>query len=84
MTTGPAWLIDWVSGDNRSWSTAYLAAISGYPSITVPAGYLFGLPVGLSFIASAFQESTLIRLASGFEAATRIRKPPRFAMSAGT
>ncbi len=83
MTTGPAWLIDWVSGDNRSWSTAYLAAISGYPSITVPAGYLFGLPVGLSFIGSAFQEPTLIRLASGFEAATRVRKPPRFATSAG-
>jgi amidase len=84
MSTGPTWLIDWVSGDNRSWSTAYLAAISGYPSITVPAGHLFGLPVGLSFTASAFQEPTLIRLASGFEAATRARRPPGFALSAGT
>ncbi|NIA67114.1 amidase [Pelagibius litoralis] len=81
-TTCAPWLIDWVNGDNRFGSSAYLAAISGYPSITVPAGYLFGLPVGLSFIARAYQEPALIRFAYAFEQATQIRVPPGFAETA--
>ncbi len=81
-TTCAPWLIDWVNGDNRAGSSAYLAAVSGYPSITVPAGYLFGLPVGLSFIASAWQEPTLIRLAHTFEQTTRVRVPPQYLTTA--
>ncbi len=77
-TTSAPWLIDWVNGDNRSGSTAYLAAVSGYAGITVPAGYLHGLPVGLSFIGGAFSEPALIGLAHAFERATRVRKVPEF------
>ncbi len=78
-TTSTPWLIDWVNGDNRSGSTAYLAAVSGYPAITVPAGYLHGLPVGLSFIGGAYREPALIGLAHAFERMTQIRRPPEFA-----
>jgi amidase len=78
---GPAWMIDLVNGDGgRSWdmdSTSY-AAVAGYPHITVPAGYIFGLPVGISFFASAWQEPTLIKLAYAFEQATQVRVPPQF------
>ncbi len=69
---GPAWLIDLVNGDGgSSWdmdSTSY-AAVAGYPHITVPAGYIFGLPVGISFFAGAWQEPALLRLAYAFEQA---------------
>ena len=75
-TTSMPWLIDNVNGDNRSFSSAYLAAVAGYPSITVPAGYVHGLPVGLSFFASAWQEPLLIRLASAFEFVGQVRQPP--------
>jgi len=81
-TTCAPWLIDWVNGDNRSGSSAYLAAIAGYPSITVPAGYLYGLPVGVSFVASAWQEPVLIRLAHAFERATQVRVPPQYLTTA--
>ena len=78
---GPAWMIDLINGDGiRSWdvdNTSY-AAVAGYPHITVPAGYIFGLPVGLSFFAGAWQEPTLIRLAYAFEQATQVRVPPKF------
>jgi amidase len=78
---GPAWMIDLVNGDGgRNWdmdSTSY-AAVAGYPHITVPAGYIFGLPIGLSFFAGAWQEPTLIRLAYAFEQATQVRVPPKF------
>lgn len=78
---GPAWMIDLINGDGvRSWdsdSTSY-AAVAGYPHITVPAGYIFGLPVGISFFASAWQEPTLIKLAYAFEQATQVRVPPQF------
>ena len=80
-TGGPAWLIDLVQGDGgRSWDTqsTTLPAVSGYPHITVPAGYVFGLPVGLSFYATAWQEPTLIGLAYAYEQATMVRVPPRF------
>ena len=79
-TEGIPWLIDLVHGDPSSagTGTAGVAAVSGQPHITVPAGYIYGLPVGLSFIGRAFSEPTLFRLAYAFEQATKIRKPPMF------
>lgn len=78
---GPAWLIDLINGDGgRSWemdSTSY-AAVAGCPHITVPAGYIFGLPVGISFFGGAWQEPQLIKLAYAFEQATQVRVPPKF------
>ncbi len=77
---GPAWMIDLANGDAINWDmeSTSPAAVAGYPHITVPAGYIFGLPVGISFFAGAWQEGTLIRLAYAFEQATKIRKPPEF------
>ena len=77
-TTGPAWLIDLVNGDHYGGSCTSPAAVAGYPHITVPAGFVFGLPVGLSFFASAWQEPTLIKLAYAFEQAIKVRQPPRY------
>lgn len=78
---GPSWMIDLVNGDGgRNWdmdSTSY-AAVAGYPHITVPAGYIWGLPIGISFFAKAWQEPTLIKLAYAFEQAAKVRKPPQF------
>jgi amidase len=79
-TGGPAWLIDLVNGDAINWDmeSSSPPAVAGYPHITVPAGRIFGLPVGLSFIARAWHEPTLIKLAYAFEQATHFRKPPEF------
>lgn len=76
-TTSAPWLIDLVNGDNRTGSCSRPPAVAGYPHISVPAGYVLGLPVGLSFFAGAYQESVLIRLAYAFEQATKTRRPPR-------
>lgn len=75
---GPAWLIDLVNGDMETGGSSSLAAVTGYPSITLPAGFVFSLPVGISFIGGAWSEPTLVRLAYAFEQRTKIRKPPRF------
>jgi amidase len=84
-TGGPAWLIDLVNGDSGTASApgpSTVAAVAGYPHITVPAGFARGLPVGLSFIGRAWSETTLIKLAYAYEQATKHRKPPTFAATA--
>jgi amidase len=78
LTSGTAWLIDTVNGDADSGGCSSPAAIAGYPHITVPAGLHRGLPLGLSFFASAYSEGTLIKLASGFEHLAGARNVPRF------
>jgi amidase len=78
-TGGPAWMIDLVNGDNyRGGGFSSPAAVAGYPHITVPAGYVFGLPVGLSFFSTAWTEGKLIKYAYAFEQATKVRKAPSF------
>jgi len=82
-TGGPAWLIDLVNGDcSGAGGNSSIAAVAGYPTITVPAGYSFGLPVGMSFIGKPWTEATLIKLAYAYEQAAKPRKPPRFLSTA--
>jgi amidase len=76
-TGTPAWTTDVINGDHFEFATSGLAAIVGYPIINVPMGNVFGLPVGISFIGTAFSEPTLIKLSSGFEHATRARIVPK-------
>jgi amidase len=75
-TNGPAWMIDHVNGDTFSIGSSSLAAISGYPNITVPAGFVSELPIGLSFIGKAWNEKQLIEIAYAFEQATGVRRAP--------
>jgi amidase len=72
------WPIDALLGDHGLGGSSTAAAVAGYPNITVPAGYAFGLPVGIMFTGRAWSEPTLIKLAFAFEQGTRHRKPPRF------
>ncbi len=81
-TGGPAWTIDLINGDHFLGSSSTPAAVAGYPSITIPIGYAFGLPVGLSFIGRAWSEGTLIRLTYAYEQATKLRRPPRLLATA--
>lgn len=75
---GVAWMTDLVSGDCGVFESSSLAAVAGYPNITVPAGYIQGLPAGISFFGRAFSEPTLIKIAYAFEQATKALKPPKF------
>jgi len=77
-TDGPAWVTDLVNGDHYLGGSSQAAAVAGYPSITVPAGDVFGLPVGISFIGGAYQEGKLIKLAYSYEQASRHRYAPSF------
>jgi amidase len=77
-TGGPAWPTDWINGDHFTGGYSTASAVAGYPHITVPAGYLFGLPVGISFFGRAWSEATLIKYAYAFEQATKARRAPQF------
>ena len=84
-TTGPAWKTDAVDGDHVEGEGATsLAAIAGYPHLTVPMGYVRGLPVGLSFMAGAWQEADLLRLGYAYEQASRLREAPSYIPSLET
>jgi amidase len=75
-TGGPAWLTDCIVGDHFGGGSSSPAAVAGYPNITVPSGYVAGLPIGISFMGRAWSEPVLLRIAFGYEQATRWRKPP--------
>ena len=77
-TGQPAWLTDFVKGDASGGGFTQAAAVAGYPHITVPAGFVRGLPVGLSFVRTAWSESTLIGLAYAYEQASKARRPPQY------
>ncbi len=77
-TGGPAWVTDLVNGDHFGGSSSGYPAAAGYPNVTVPAGAVHGLPVGVSFFGRAWSEPTLIRIAYAFEQATRARLVPAF------
>ena len=81
-TGGPAWVTDLVNGDHFGGSSSQFAAVAGYPNVTVPAGFVHGLPVGVSFFGRAWSEPTLIRIAYAFEQATRHRRAPRLLATA--
>jgi len=81
-TGGPAWLTDLINGDTPGASFSTPAAVAGYPHITVPAGFVAGLPIGLSFVGTAFTEAKLIGFAYAFEQATQHRRAPSFAQTA--
>ena len=78
VTAGPAWPIDWVNGDRFTGGASGYPAVAGYPSITVPAGHVSGLPVGILFMGKPWGEGRLLQLAFGFEQATKARRPPEF------
>ena len=77
-TGGPAWTIDLINGDHSGGGSSNAAAVAGYPNINVTAGFIDGLPVGISFFGRAWSEPTLIKLAYSFEQATKARQAPRF------
>ncbi len=77
-TGGPAWVIDLLNGDHFGGGFSSASAAAGYPHVTVPAGFVAGLPVGLSFFAGAWADARLLRYAHAFEQATRLRRPPTF------
>lgn len=77
-TGGPAWLTDLVDGDHSGGGSSNAAAVAGYPNINVPAGFIFGLPVGISFFGRAWGEPALLKIAYGFEQLVKARQKPQF------
>jgi amidase len=82
LTNGPAHMTDLINGDRDTGGSSSLAAVAGYPSITLPAGWVNGLPVGISFIGKAWSEPALVKLAFGLERALGMRKAPRLLLTA--
>ncbi|HMQ31730.1 MAG TPA: amidase [Chloroflexaceae bacterium] len=78
LTGQPAWPTDLISGDHFLGASSAGAARAGYPLLSLPAGYAFGLPVGITFMGTAYSEPALIRLAYAFEQATNLRRPPQY------
>ncbi len=78
-TNGPSWVIDFISGDHYPASFSTPAAVAGYPHLTVPAGFVSGLPVGVSFVGPAWSEPRLLALGFAYEQATRHRRDPSYA-----
>ncbi len=76
-TSAPAWTTDLVNGDSNAWGSSSPAAVSGYPNITVPNGFIHGLPVGISFFGRAWSEPTLLKIAFAYEQATHHRTAPK-------
>ncbi len=77
-TNSPAWPTDLITGDAFLFGSSSYAAVAGYPLLTLPMGFVFDLPVGITFMGTGYSEPTLIKLASGFEAAAGVRRAPRF------
>lgn len=77
-TGGLPWITDWLNGDYFTGGYSSASAVAGYPHITVPAGYVYGLPVGISFFGAAYSEPTLLKIAYSFEQATKLRRAPKF------
>lgn len=77
-TGGPPWLTDLINGDHFAGGSSNTAAVAGYPNINVPAGYLWGLPIGISFVGRAWSEPTLLKIAYAFEQLTKARQKPMF------
>jgi amidase len=82
-TGGPAWLTDLITGDHFGGGSSNAAAVAGYPNINVTAGFILGLPVGISFFGRAWSEPTLIKIAYSFEQASKARQAPKFLASLG-
>jgi amidase len=80
-TTGPAGVTDLVHGDRNVGGSSQPAAVAGYPSITVPAGFVHGLPFGISFFGRAWSEPILLKIAFAFEQLTHVRRAPQFVES---
>ena len=81
---GPAWRTDVVGGDHDSGAIGSIAAVAGYPHLTVPMGQVTGLPVGFSFVGPAWSEASLLQLGSAFETLIAGRKPPTYVPSLET
>ncbi|ATL32742.1 amidase [Streptomyces formicae] len=77
-TTGPPAKIDLIRGDSYGGGSSTPAALAGYPAVSVPAGFASGLPVGLTFMGTAWSEPVLLRLAHAYEEASRVRRPPTY------
>src|SRR5258705_3994450 len=77
-TGGPAWLTDLINGDHSSGGSSNTAAVAGYPNINVTVGFLYGLPVGISFFGRAWSEPALLKIANAFEQLTKARQKPMF------
>jgi len=81
---GPAWITDLITGDHFGGGSSNAAAVAGYPNINVTAGFISGLPVGISFFGRAWSEPTLIKIAYAFEQAMNARQSPKFLPSIAT